>query len=359
MTGGGPLGIGIVGCGVIGVEHARAARTTAPGAQLVAVTDQDRERAEKLAVAEDVDIADDLSTLLARDDVDIVSVCVPTGAHAETAMAALATGRHVIVEKPVDVTLAAADALIAARDAAGRQAMVISQRRFEPASVVVHDAVAAGRFGRLTSAHAGINLWRSQGYYDSGGWRGTWLHDGGGALMNQGIHTLDLLCWLLGEPVEVFGYADRLAHERIEVEDTAVASVRFASGAVASVLGTTAAYPGLTAVLRVHGSRGSAVIEDDRLAYFHAAGDADDADGAAYGMAGAGNQADGVVPAAAGRPGRQPDAHGLQYRDFVDAIDSGRPPLVTLEDGRRALRLILAIYESARTGRPVRCGEAL
>jgi predicted dehydrogenase len=180
--------------------------------------------------------------------------------------------------------------------------------------------------------------------------------------MNQGIHSVDLLCWLLGEPAEVFAFTGLLAHERMEVEDTAVAAVSFANGALGTVLGTTAAYPGLTTRIHLHGATGSAVIDRDDLTYFHAA--TDDSGGDAYGAAGRGNQADELLAAAgavAGEgadagadPGALSGAHRFQYRDFLEALATGRPPVVTLEEGRRAVKLILAIYESARTGAPVR-----
>src|SRR5207237_9057935 len=148
---------------------------------------------------------------------------------------------------------------------------VISQHRYGTASEVVFKAVRSGRLGRVTSGNAVVSWWRSQAYYDSAGWRGTWALDGGGAVMNQGIHTVDLLVWFLGEPVEVFAWTGCLAHERIEVEDTAVATIRFAGGVLGVIQATTAAYPGMNARVQLHGDRGSAVIDDDRLAYFHTA----------------------------------------------------------------------------------------
>jgi UDP-N-acetyl-2-amino-2-deoxyglucuronate dehydrogenase len=176
--------------------------------------------------------------------------------------------------------------------------------------------------------------------------------------MNQGIHTIDLLVWMLGEPVEVFAWTGCLAHERIEVEDTAVATVRFANGALGVIHGTTAAYPGLTARLGVHGDRGSAVIDNDRLEYFHVAR-ADTAD-RAYGASGAGNQAAEVLqaeyddaPGAGSDPAALSDAHTDQYRDFLDAIEQGRPPVVTVAEANRSLAVVCAIYESARRGEPV------
>jgi predicted dehydrogenase len=184
--------------------------------------------------------------------------------------------------------------------------------------------------------------------------------DGGGALMNQSIHTIDLLQWIMGPVTEVSAYTGLLAHERIEVEDTAVAIVRFASGALGIIEGTTAAYPGLTARLEVHGDRGSAIIDNDELVYFHSAGVGEG--GAAYGAGGGDNQVADILkenatdasgPAAGADPASLSMAHREQIRDFIEAIREGREPLVNIEEGRKPVAIILAIYESARTGRPV------
>jgi predicted dehydrogenase len=256
--------------------------------------------------------------------------------------------------------LASIDRLWAARRSTAQKAAVISQHRFDTGSRIVHDAVEQDRFGRLTLGTAQVRWWRTQAYYDGGAWRGTWEWDGGGALMNQSIHTIDLLQWMMGPVVEVSAYTATLAHERIAVEDTAVATVRFASGALGIIEGTTAAYPGLTARLEVHGNRGSAIIDKDELVYFHSA--VGDEEGRAYGASGAGNQAadvlsqyppDPVGAAAGADPGSLSMAHREQIRDFVAAIREDREPLVNIEEGRKPVAIIRAIYESARTGRPV------
>ena len=186
------------------------------------------------------------------------------------AIEALRAGKHVIIEKPAEITPARTDEIIAAQRAAGTQVAVISQHRFDPSTEIAVAAIAEGKLGRLTSGIASIDWWRSQPYYDSGNWRGTWELDGGGALMNQGVHTVDLLVATMGRPVEVFAYTGTLAHERIEVEDVAVGVVRFENGALGVLHATTAAYPGLSARLQVHGDRGSVVIDDDQLAFIHA-----------------------------------------------------------------------------------------
>jgi UDP-N-acetyl-2-amino-2-deoxyglucuronate dehydrogenase len=340
----GPLRFAVVGGGVIGQHHAKVI-SQLEDAQLTVAVDQDEDTADRLAAAFGAVPAVKLDDALVRDDVDAVAICTPSGIHAEQAASALEAGKHVVVEKPVDVSLEAARRLADAEARSPALATVISQHRFDPASVAVHEAVRAGRLGVVTSGVASVSWWRGQAYYDSGGWRGTWDLDGGGSLMNQSIHTLDLLVWMLGRPVEVSAYTACLAHTDIDVEDTAVATMRFENGALGVVHATTAAYPGLTARLQIHGSRGSAIIDDDELAYFHA-------DSIAPGS-GTPASADGTAPTAGADPSALSVAHGLQYADFIDAIRSGRPPKVTVGDAATTLAVVLAIYRSASEGRPV------
>jgi UDP-N-acetyl-2-amino-2-deoxyglucuronate dehydrogenase len=355
------LRFGILGCGVIGPHHARSIAGL-DEAELVAVADRVPERARKLADEYGCAWHTGLSGLLSSEDLDAVCICTPSGMHAEQAVAALEAGKDVVIEKPVDIALKAVDRLLAVQRATGRKATVISQHRFDPATQVVKEAVSSDRFGRLTSGSAEVRWWRSQSYYDSGGWRGTWALDGGGVLINQSIHSIDLLQWLMGPVVEITAYTGQLAHERIEVEDTAVAIVRFANGAMGTIVATTAAYPGLTARVVVHGDRGSAIIDGDDLSYFHAAEDGQE--GAAYG--GGENRAEKVMrrygatgsgSGAGADPSNLSMAHRDQFQDFVAAVLEGREPLVTVEEGRKSLAMILGIYESARTGRPVRIQE--
>jgi UDP-N-acetyl-2-amino-2-deoxyglucuronate dehydrogenase len=348
-----PVTFGIVGCGIIGPHHARAIAGL-DEARLVAVCDEQRERAEKLAAEHGCAALPSLEALLARADVEAVAICTPSGLHAAQAAAALRAGKHVLLEKPADINLEALDDLQAALEESGRKLSVVSQHRFDPASLTLKSAVERGALGRLTSASAQVRWWRAQAYYDSGGWRGTWGLDGGGALMNQSIHTVDLMLWMMGPVVEVSAYSGLLAHERIEVEDTVVAALRFASGALGTLHATTAAYPGLSARLEVSGSRGSATIDDDRLTYFHAA--PEDA-GEGFFNAPGGNQAEAAIEATAtagADPASLSMAHREQYRDLIAAIREDRDPAVTLPDGRRAVQLILAVYRSAREGHPVR-----
>ncbi len=344
----------IIGAGAIGRTHAACIGGLAPGATLALVVDEVPSRARDLAAAHDAEAATSAAAAFSRADIDAVAICTPSGRHAELAVAALEAGKHVIVEKPLDVTLRAAYRVAEAEARTAATVTVVSQHRFDPSSRLVHAAIQEGHLGRLTSCVASVAWWRSQDYYDSGDWRGSWALDGGGALMNQGIHTVDLLVWMLGEPVEVSAAAACLAHQRIDVEDVAVAVIRFASGALGVLHATTAAYPGLTARIQVHGDRGSAVIDGDQLTYFHAA--AADAGSPGHGEAAGLNQAAALLPgqasapAAGSDPGALSDAHLHQYRDFIEAIERGRRPAVTVEDAIRALAVVTAVYESATTG---------
>ena len=345
--------IALVGAGVIGTQHGLVISQLADRLRLVAVADVQLDRARHLAGERGGRPYGSLTGALAAEEIDIVVVCTPTGRHAEVAIEALAAGKHVIIEKPAEITVARTDEIIAARQRAGTLVTVISQHRFDPATDTVLAAIERGELGRLTSGIAAIDWWRGQSYYDSGDWRGTWDLDGGGALMNQGVHTVDLLVAALGRPVEVFAYAGTLAHERIEVEDVAVGVVRFESGALGVLHATTAAYPGLSARLQVHGDRGSAVIDDDQLAFFHATprgtepaerlmGTTRTISGAAAGATASSN------------PGQLSDAHRLQYLNFLGALDGTEKLRVDLETNRQSIGVITGAYESARTGKPVR-----
>ena len=357
--GGSSLRFAIVGCGVIGQVHARAISRTA-GAALTVTVDLDETVARELAEQYGASPASALRDALLRDDVDAVAVCTPSGNHADLAIQALAAGKHVVIEKPVDVSIEAALRLKDAMAASDRTVTVISQHRFDRSALVVRDAIQRQHFGAITSGLASVAWWRSQSYYDSGDWRGTVSMDGGGALMNQAIHTIDLLVWMMGQPVEVTAYGGLLAHQGIEVEDTAVAIVRFESGALAVIHGTTAAYPGLSARVQVHGTLGSAIIDDDKLEFFHVASSGDAGESSVYGAGLSSNQASQVLPdqGLAGQmtgadPAALSDAHDLQYADFVDAVATGREPQVTVGSAITTLQVILAIYESARSGASV------
>ncbi|MEU8298601.1 Gfo/Idh/MocA family oxidoreductase [Micromonospora sp. NPDC048909] len=338
----------LVGAGVIGNHHGLVMSQLAERVELVAVADVERQRAEQLAASRGGRPYGSLSAALAAEEIDVVVVCTPTGRHGEVAVEALDAGKHVIVEKPAEITVAKTDEIITARQKAGTLVTVISQHRFDPATETTLAAIGRGELGRLTSGIASIDWWRGQSYYDSGDWRGTWELDGGGALMNQGVHTVDLLVAALGRPVEVFAYAGTLAHERIEVEDVAVGVVRFDSGALGVLHASTAAYPGLSARMQVHGDRGSAVIDNDQLAFFQVTAGGTDREEKLMGTTE--NRA---VPTAGSDPGQLSDAHRLQYLNFLGALNGTEKLRVDLETNRQSIAVITGAYESARTGRPV------
>jgi UDP-N-acetyl-2-amino-2-deoxyglucuronate dehydrogenase len=344
--------VALVGAGVIGTHHGLVLSQLADRLQLVAVVDVATDRAEKLADERGGRPFTSLAEALGAEDVDIVVVCVPTGRHGDVAIEALEAGKHVIVEKPAETTVPKVDEIIKAQQKAGTLVTVISQHRFDAATEAVLAAIEGGELGRLTSGIASIDWWRGQSYYDSGDWRGTWELDGGGALMNQGVHTVDLLLAAMGPAVEVFAYTGVLAHERIEVEDVAVGVVRFESGALGVLHGTTAAYPGLSARVQVHGDRGSAVIDNDQLVFLHGTPPGADPEERSYGTTSVRAGAD-AGSTAASNPTGLGDSHRLQYLNFLAALDGTEPLRVDLATNRQAVALINGVYESARTGRPV------
>lgn len=367
------LRVAVVGAGVIAATHLRVVAEN-PELDLVAVVDRVPAAAEALAAAAQEmtgtrpEVFTSLPEALLSQDVQLVAITTPSSTHAELAATALDAGCHVVVEKPVDTDLARGRDLLGRADEAARKGQVVSvmtQNRFAPAVVAVGEAVRAGRFGTLTSATATLAWWRDDAYYASAGWRGTWAFDGGGALMNQGVHTVDVLLSLLGRPVSVTGVARTVGHSALEVEDVAAAVVTFESGAVATLLATTAAFPQNSTRIQVHGTAGSAYVQDGQLEFFHT----DDAhpEGAARSWGNAGDQSAAVVAGQDLAPSRgtvlpSPDlsvAHARQYADVLDAIRTGRAPASTVEDGVLALAVITAVYVSSVLERPVSVADVL
>jgi UDP-N-acetyl-2-amino-2-deoxyglucuronate dehydrogenase len=342
-------GFAIIGCGLIAKFHARAINDTR-GAKLVACYNRTMPAAEKLAAEFDCQPYDDLPAMLKNDKVNVVVIGTPSGAHMEPAVAAAKAGKHVIVEKPLEITLKRCDKIIDACRANNVTLSTIFPSRFHDSATEMKRAIDAGRFGRLTIGDAYVKWFRTQQYYDSGKWRGTWELDGGGALMNQAVHSVDLLLWLMGPVVEVTAHAAMLAHERIAVEDTVVATLKFASGALGVIEATTAAYPGYLKRIEIHGSAGSAVMEEEDLIKWDFAKeqkrDAAIREAANAKKSGGGGASD---PAAIGHHG-----HARQFRDVLDAIKKGKSPLIDGPQGRQAVETILAIYKAAETGKAVK-----
>lgn len=342
-------GFGIVGTGVIAAMHA-AAIATLPRARLAAVTDVADGAAAAFAAARGCAAEPGLDRLLARPDVDVVCVCVPSGLHAEVGVRAAQAGKHLVVEKPIDITLAAAGRLIEAARAAGVTLTVISQHRFDPGLIELKRLLGDGALGRLVLAEASTKWYRTQAYYDGAAWRGTWAMDGG-SLMNQGIHYVDLLRWCMGPVTEVTAVCATQAHQ-VEVEDTALAIVRFGSGAVGTILSSTAAYPGFPQRLEITGTDGTVIVEDGRIVR-RAFGPQ-----ATAGPPGDGAGAVGALGGAADPAAIEVASHAAQIADLLAAVEEGRAPAVDGQAGRDALEIVRAVYESARTGAPVRLADA-
>ncbi len=344
------LGCAIVGCGMIARFHARALADV-PGTRVVALVGRSPANADKMRqeLGLDCDITTDLRDVVQRKDVDLVIITTPSGAHMEPAVLAASAGKHVVVEKPLEITLERCDRIIDACDRHRVQLCTIFPSRFGDANQALKQAITQGRFGRLTLGETTCKWWRPQSYYDEGGWKGTQALDGGGALMNQAIHNVDLLLWMMGPVTHLSGLTATLAHERIEVEDTAVACLRFKNGALGVIQATTSVWPGLPKTIGVHGDKGSVVIEQDDLLRWEfdppAAADQAIRERFAQKSGASGGSSN---PAAISHVG-----HARQLADFVAAIQSGRAPLVDGREGRRAVAVILGIYEANATQRVV------
>jgi UDP-N-acetyl-2-amino-2-deoxyglucuronate dehydrogenase len=346
------LRFGIVGCGVIGPLHAKAISSLSD-AQLVAVVDTVPEKAQELAQTYSATPYSDMQEMYANEQLDIITICTPSGMHGEHAIAAMRAGYHVIVEKPMEITLGAIEKMLHVQQETGRKLAVISQHRFDSATQQIHKLVNEQAFGRLVLGNALIPWWRSQKYYDSGAWRGTWELDGGGVLMNQSIHSIDLLQWLMGRVKRIYAYTDTLAHT-METEDIGVAVLRFANGAVGTIAGTTSAYPGTGIRIGIYGDRGSAVIDSDKLNYLHLARDDSEEIGPYGGGKPQSQFGESSTTTGASDPAAiATDTHALQIEDMIRAIRENRAPLVDGNGGRHPVEIILGIYESARTGKEV------
>ncbi|QDU21396.1 Gfo/Idh/MocA family protein [Urbifossiella limnaea] len=353
-----PVRVGIVGCGKVAGLHAAALRAV-PEAVFVGACDADPARAAAFAATHGGVGFTDLDALLSA-GVEVVLIATPHPAHAAPTIRAAEAGVHVLVEKPMAATLADCDAMIATAERAGVRLGVISQRRFYEPVRRIRAAIDAGKLGTPALGLFLMYSWRDAAYYTSDPWRGRWDTEGGGVLVNQSPHQLDLLLWLLGPAAEVTGFWGNLNHPTVEVDDTAVAAIRFKSGGLGSILTSVAQRPGVYTKVHVHGSNGASVgVETDTGASFvagvsgiaeppvtdlwtipgeeHRLAEFQAADRAAF----------------AGVDGTT-HYHALQIRDFVRAVREGRPPLVTGEDGRAVVEMFTAVYQSHRERRAVR-----
>lgn len=329
---------GLIGCGTISDFHAQAMRGI-PGVKLVAVAEPVEARAKKFAEKENCEYVTDYRDLLKRPDVKIVCVTTPSGTHAPIGMDVLNAGKHLVLEKPMAMKTAEAAALIRLAKDKGLTLAVISQRRFEPQHIALRKALKEGALGKLLLAEVWLPFFRSQEYYDSAGWRGTIAMDGG-ALMNQGIHSIDLMLWLAGPAVRVIGKTATQAH-KIEAEDLGLAIVTLKDGAFATIMASTSIRPGFPASLALYGDKGTVKLEGSNIVHWTVP----DREKPNFEAVNYGGVAD---PKAISHV-----YHQMQLTDIVEAIEGGKAPAVGGEDGLRAVQLIEAIYKSSATDLPV------
>ena len=334
------LRFGIIGCGRIAPRHAQSLQQVAD-AHLVAVADVKSSRAQHFAQEYSAAPYTDYHELLARKDIDAVSVCVPSGLHAQVAIDAMQAGKHVLVEKPIAITLEDADRMIEVSQSAGRTLGVVLQNRYNHPLQALRQAIDEGKLGRLHLGNACVRWYRPQSYYEDG-WHGTWAMDGG-ALMNQSIHHIDALQWLMGPVHSVYAYTATLAH-KMEAEDVGVAVVRFASGALATIEGSTLTWPqnleGSVAVFGEHGSVKIGGTALNRIELWKVAGELE-------------QEAELLTSQRVDPPSVYGYSHREVLRDFVHAVLTGSEPGTPGAEARKSLALVLAIYESAHSGREV------
>lgn len=342
------FGFGLVGLGLIADFQAKAIQALTKG-KLVACYSRSQKKAKEFGQKYGCHGYADMTQFLAHPGLEIVSICTPSGAHLEPALQAAEAGKHLVIEKPLEITLERCDSIIQACEQHQVKLTGIFQSRFSEVVHVIKQNLDQGRFGQLVLGDAYVKWYRSQQYYDEGGWHGTRKFDGGGALMNQSIHAIDLLQWLMGPVESVSAFAGTLGHERIEVEDAAVAALRFKNGALGVIEGATAIYPGFMKKIEICGTRGSVVLEEDVLKTWSFT-EKQEEDGALLEKFGAKTRTGGGAadPAAISFLG-----HQRQFEDFVEALETGRQPFVNGVEARKAVEIILAIYQSAREGRQI------
>jgi len=333
-----PVGFAVIGVGLVGPTHARFI-TEAEGAELKVICDLREDRGRPLAEKYGAEWVADFREVMKRPDIQVVNVCLPTALHLEIATAAAEAGKHVIVEKPIELNLDRASKLIATCHRNGVKLATIFNRRFVFGTRRAHDAVQRGEMGKLLVADMFFKSWRTQEYYTESGWRGTWGKEGGASLINQGVHGVDLMTWIAGPIKRVQGYARHLRHD-IEADDTTIAVCEYESGALGVIESTTSVYPRQPDRIELNGEKGTIIIEDYKIAQWQL-------DGVEQGEPSAAELA---LP---GADRGTSVGHFQQIQDMVHAIREKRDPVIKGEDALRSLAVIQAIYESERTGQPV------
>lgn len=329
----------LIGCGAIAKLHAKAIANIS-GAKLVGVYDYSYEYAQKFADEFCCKAYATLEELLQDKEIEIVNICTPSGLHAEQIVAAANAKKHIIVEKPMAITEEQLNQAIDAVQKNGVKMEVVSQLRFTPSVQKVKKAIEAGRLGKILFADFRMKYYRSEEYYRQGGWRGTWKMDGGGALMNQGIHGIDLLQYLLGGVKSVYAQCRTLARD-IEVEDTANILIEYANGAIGVIQGTTVAKPGYARKIEITGTKGTVVIKEDTIERWDIDGERELQENTSLFNSGADPMA------------FSDKFHVMQFEDMLRAIELDERPFVDENEGRKPVEIILAAYRSSKTGQKV------
>ncbi len=343
------FGFGIIGAGVISNIHERAI-SAIENAKLIGIYSINKNKSNAFAVENNCTAFDSLDEMLKVTEIDIVCICTPSGIHLDPAIECIGAGKHCLIEKPLEVTLERCDRIINASYKAGVKTGVIFPSRFNAASKQVKKSIDERRFGDLVLGDAYVKWYRSTEYYKSSAWRGTWKFDGGGALMNQGIHSVDLLQWYMGAVVSVQSVTANIRHKEIEVEDTVVSTLKFANGAIGTIECSTAVFPGALKRIEIMGTAGSAILEESNLIKWQFEKETPEDEVIIKTMSG-GNTSHGGVsnPADISFTG-----HQKQIEDMIHSIETGEQPLVDGIEGRKSVEIVLAIYESARSEQMVR-----
>jgi predicted dehydrogenase len=335
--------VGLVGTGAIAHKHADSYKEI--NYRLVAVSDKIVEKGRAFAQKYETEFVPDFADLCARPDIDYIDVCTFPDSHLDVVKACVAHGKHVQVQKPIALTLSDAQAMIDLTQRAGVRFGVVSQHRFDDASIFLKKAISDGRLGRILQADGYVKWHRPQSYYDWPG-KGTWAMEGGGALINQGIHAVDLLQYFAGPVREIFANWQLGAAHKIEAEDIVNALLRYESGATGVIQAATAIHPGYPERIELHGTKGSAIITGDQLTAWDVAGDSGEPAPLST-----------SVESGAADPMAIPlEPIKRQFLNFGNAIQKSTKPLVDGEQGFRALQIVLAVYESARSGKVVSLG---
>lgn len=349
----------VIGCGKVGHFHADAYRDL-ENSELVACLDNNQERADAFAKEYGIKGYTDLEKMVKECNVQVVSICTPHPLHAKMAVAACNLGVNVAIEKPLAASLEDCDAIIDAAKKNHVTCTTICQRRFYKPAMRVKKAIEDGKIGTPILGTVNMLGWRDMAYYASDPWRGTWKGEGGGVLINQAPHQFDLLLWYMGEIEELYGMWDTLNHPGLEVEDTAAAVIRFKNGAIGNIVVSNSQNPALFGNVRVHGSNGASIgVQTDGGAMFIAgvSGIGEPPVNDLWTVEGEADKLDQYKKEDSdffNSTGSTNYFHKIQLNDLLTAIQNGTQPLITLEDGRRTVELITAIYRSFRDGKPVK-----